>query len=74
MKRKFNTGLVAISCLALFCMSGCASTATYRPDYLKESHKQQKAEGHSFLDRNQEQWWAQPFLLIDGIRQFDATN
>jgi len=72
MKRKFNTGLAAISCLALFCISGCATSATYRPDYLNETHKQMKADGHTFLDRNQDQWWAQPFLLIDGILQFSS--
>lgn len=33
------------------------------------THKEAKEAGYNFLDRNSDQWWAYPFLLIKGLFQ-----
>lgn len=53
--------------LLVVLLVGCATMPD--PTANGRTHEELKEDGYTFIERNQNEWWAYPFVLLEGLRQ-----
>lgn len=74
-----KNGLVALALIPAFGLGGCADITPHTTvehgkgggyGFRKMTHAEAKAVGFTFIDRNSDQVWAWPILLMKGLYEF----